>query len=41
MKGLAVRASPDVLSMWSCKAHLDEEKPKYRGLGQENAFGSA
>jgi hypothetical protein len=36
-----VRASPVVLAMWSCTVKLDEEKPKYAGLAQENALGSA
>jgi hypothetical protein len=36
-----VRASPMVLSMWSCTIKLDEENPKYARLAQENGFGSA
>ncbi len=35
------RASQDVLSMWSCRAKLDEEKSKCAGLDQEKSFGSA
>jgi hypothetical protein len=34
-----LRASPVVLSMWSCTVKLDEEKWKYAGLAQENGFG--
>jgi len=35
------RASQDVLSMWSCRAKLDEEKSKYAGLDHEIGFRSA
>ncbi len=31
-----LRASPSVLSIWSCPVKLDEEKSKYAGLAQEN-----
>jgi hypothetical protein len=37
----AVRASPMVLSMWSCNIKLDEAKSKYAGLAQEIGFGWA
>jgi hypothetical protein len=30
-----------VLSMWSCKLKLDEEKWKCAGLAQQNGFGPA
>jgi hypothetical protein len=33
-----LRASPSVLSMWSCTVKLDEEKFKSAGLAQENGF---
>jgi hypothetical protein len=36
-----VRASPTVLIMRSSTVKLDEEKPKYASLDQENVFGSA
>jgi hypothetical protein len=36
-----IRASPALLSIWSCTVQLDEEKSKYAGLAQENIFGSA
>jgi hypothetical protein len=36
-----LRASPAVLSMWSCTGKIDEENPTYAGLTQENGFGSA
>jgi hypothetical protein len=36
-----LRASPAVLSMWSCTVKMDEENPTCTGLTQENGFGSA
>ncbi len=33
-----IRASPWVLSMWSCTVKLDEEKSQYGGLAQYNCI---
>ncbi len=40
MKDKSLRASPALLSMWSCTVKLDEENLNYAGLAQENTFGS-
>ncbi len=36
-----LRASPAVISMWSCTVKMDEENPTCTGLTQEIGFGSA
>jgi hypothetical protein len=34
----ALRASPKVLSMWSCTAKLDKEKANHASVGEQNWF---
>jgi len=41
LRSISFRASPVVLSMWSCTVKLDEENPTFPSLAQENGFGSA
>ncbi len=38
---LAITTAPAVLSMWSCKLKLDDEKSKHAYLAQQNGFGPA